>query len=315
MTSSSVARNASTSWCGSLWMKPTVSVTIAVCPSPSLTWRRRGIERGEQLVLGQGHHGADERVEQRRLAGVRVADDRRRSAYRRRSRPRAVVSRCWRTSSTALLHLLDPLADQPAVRLQLDSPGPRDPMPPCVRDRCVHRRVRRGSWYSSWASSTWSRPSCVRACRAKMSRISRLRSMTLTLSRLSSDLLLGRARARRRRRAGRTRSRTWPETQLLGLALAHVPVRIDVAAVLPLGAHHFGARPWRPGWRARRGESSARPARHRNRCRRRRGTPSRRAARDRWKHCVTRPEDTRPRGSAPPERNGDLSPTVRGRLR
>ena len=74
-----------------------------------------------------------------------------------------------------------------------------------------------------------------------MSRISRLRSMTLTLSRLSrlfccaglssssatrtsnpvSDLRLG---------------------QLLGLALAHVPVGVDVAAVLPLRAHDVGAR-------------------------------------------------------------------------
>ncbi len=61
-----------------------------------------------------------------------------------------------------------------------DSPGPREPMPPWVRDRWVHRRVRRGSWYSSWASSTWSRPSWVCAWSAKMSRISRLRSMTLT---------------------------------------------------------------------------------------------------------------------------------------
>ena len=42
LTSSSVARNASTSWCGSLWMNPTVSVTIAVWPSPSLTWREVG---------------------------------------------------------------------------------------------------------------------------------------------------------------------------------------------------------------------------------------------------------------------------------
>ncbi len=66
------------------------------------------------------------------------------------------------------------------------SPGPRVPMPPPVRERCVHMRVRRGSWYSSWASSTWSRPSCVRACWAKMSRIRPLRSSTLTASRLSS---------------------------------------------------------------------------------------------------------------------------------
>src|SRR5436189_4887231 len=45
------------------------------------------------------------------------------------------------------------------------SPGPRVPMPPPVRDRCVQRRVSRGSWYSSCASSTWRRPSCVRADR------------------------------------------------------------------------------------------------------------------------------------------------------
>ena len=63
-------------------------------------------------------------------------------------------------------------------------------MPPWVRDRCVHSRVRRGSWYSSWASSTCSRPSCVRACWAKMSRIRPLRSSTLTPSRLSRPLLL-----------------------------------------------------------------------------------------------------------------------------
>ena len=55
-------------------------------------------------------------------------------------------------------------------------------MPPWVRDRWVHSRVSRGSWYSSWASSTWRRPSWVCACSAKMSRMSRLRSMTLTPS-------------------------------------------------------------------------------------------------------------------------------------
>ena len=66
-----------------------------------------------------------------------------------------------------------------------DSPGPRVPIPPPVRERCVHSFVRRGSWYSSCASSTCSRPSCVRACIAKMSRIRRLRSITFT-SRTSS---------------------------------------------------------------------------------------------------------------------------------
>ena len=74
-TSSSVARNASTSWCGSLWMKPTVSVRIALWPSPSFTWRDVGIEGREELVLGERDLAADERVEERGLAGVRVADD------------------------------------------------------------------------------------------------------------------------------------------------------------------------------------------------------------------------------------------------
>ena len=36
-------------------------------------------------------------------------------------------------------------------------------------------------------------------------------------------------------------------SQLLGLALAHVPVGVDVAAVLPLGAHDVGARRGRQG--------------------------------------------------------------------
>jgi hypothetical protein len=35
--------------------------------------------------------------------------------------------------------------------------------------------------YCSWASSTWALPSRLRACWAKMSRISAVRSMTLTL--------------------------------------------------------------------------------------------------------------------------------------
>ncbi len=42
VTSSRVARKASTSWWGSLWMKPTVSVTMATWPSPSFTRRLVG---------------------------------------------------------------------------------------------------------------------------------------------------------------------------------------------------------------------------------------------------------------------------------
>ena len=64
--------------------------------------------------------------------------------------------------------------------------------------------------------------------------------------------------------------------ELLGLALADVPVRVDVAAVLPLGADDLGA-----GGRGQAGQLGERilggPAGVRRRCRRRRGTPSRRA--------------------------------------
>ena len=122
-----------------------------------------------------------------------------------------------------------------------DSPGPRVPIPPPVRERCVHRRVRRGSWYSSCASSTWSRPSWVWAWRAKMSRISRLRSMTLTLSRLSRLFCCAGLSSSSATRTSKPVS-DLGLGQLLGLALAHVPVGVDVAAVLPLRAHDVGAR-------------------------------------------------------------------------
>ena len=60
------------------------------------------------------------------------------------------------------------------------SPGPRPPMPPSSRDRPESPRlISRGSRYFSWASSTWILPSWVRARRAKMSRISCERSITL----------------------------------------------------------------------------------------------------------------------------------------
>ena len=53
-----------------------------------------------------------------------------------------------------------------------DSPGPRVPTPPPSRSRCCHMPRMRGRLYSSCASSTWSLPSALTACWAKMSRIS-----------------------------------------------------------------------------------------------------------------------------------------------
>jgi hypothetical protein len=69
-----------------------------------------------------------------------------------------------------------------------------------------------------------------------MSRISRLRSMTLTLSRLSragAQLVVGHENAEAGLALGLD--------QLLGLALADVPVRVDMPAVLPLGPDDVGA--------------------------------------------------------------------------
>jgi hypothetical protein len=99
-------------------MKPTVSVTIAVWPSPSLTWRRTSGSSVANSLSGLGDLAADERVEQRRLAGIRVADDR----HRRVQAPIAAAGRRLALATDGLdatLHLLDPFADEPPVRLQL----------------------------------------------------------------------------------------------------------------------------------------------------------------------------------------------------
>ncbi len=75
----------------------------------------------------------------------------------------------------------------------LVSPGPREPMPspaaarpPACRDMDSPQPRRRGSRYSSCASSTWARPSRELACWAKMSRISAVRSITFTRTTSSS---------------------------------------------------------------------------------------------------------------------------------
>ena len=76
------------------------------------------VERREQLVLGQGDLGADQRVEQGGLAGVRVADD-------ADGRPQPSVASARRGLALladlldALLHLGDPGPDDPPVRLEL----------------------------------------------------------------------------------------------------------------------------------------------------------------------------------------------------
>ena len=73
-----------------------------------------------------------------------------------------------------------------------DSPGPRVPTPPPRRSRCCHMPRMRGRLYSSCASSTWSLPSALTACWAKMSRISCVRSTTRVVERVLEVALLRR---------------------------------------------------------------------------------------------------------------------------
>src|SRR5665811_2617044 len=81
------------------------------------------VKRDEELVLGERDVTAHERVEERGLAGVRVADDRHRrveTAVPAAGRRRTLLADLLH----ALLHLLDPFADQPAIGFQLALAGP-----------------------------------------------------------------------------------------------------------------------------------------------------------------------------------------------
>ena len=120
-----------------------------------------------------------QRVEQRRLAGVGVADQRDATARRLRSRARRCVLRCrFDACSSCSLQRLDALADQAAVESRAASrPGRRaGRCRRCWRSRWVQPRTRRVARCSSCASSTCSLPSWLRARCAKMSRISSVRS-------------------------------------------------------------------------------------------------------------------------------------------
>ena len=158
--SSSVAPNASTSWCGSLRMKPTVSVTQERAAVEAHRARRR-VERVEEPVL-HADVGAGERVQQRRLAGVRVAGERDLAAGPARSRSARITSREPLTcASVRLSAAIRSRARRRSVSICV-SPGPRVPTPPTPsRSRCVHSPRMRAMLYSSCASSTWSLPSAL----------------------------------------------------------------------------------------------------------------------------------------------------------
>ena len=75
-TSSRVARKLATRWCGSLRMKPTVSVTRARCPSPRSTSRVRVSSVAKSRSSTTISCCAGERPQDAGLAGVGVADQR-----------------------------------------------------------------------------------------------------------------------------------------------------------------------------------------------------------------------------------------------
>ena len=64
----------------------------------------------------------------------------------------------------------------------LVSPGPRVPMPPPRRESASPFPFKRGYMYCSWASSTCNFPSPLLALRAKISRMSVVRSITFLWS-------------------------------------------------------------------------------------------------------------------------------------
>ena len=96
------------------------------------------------------------------------------------------------------LDLLDLLADQAPVRLELALARSPSADPAARAQRWVQRRVRRGRWYSSAASSTCRRPSFVRAWRQDVD--DQRRAVNRPCSRgASRGCAAGSARARRRR--------------------------------------------------------------------------------------------------------------------
>ena len=97
-------------------MKPTVSVSSSAAAAEPHRARRR-VERVEEPVL-DADVGAGERVEQRRLARVRVAGERDRGRPAR-SRSARIVSREPSTSLELALERGDAVAREPAVGLDL----------------------------------------------------------------------------------------------------------------------------------------------------------------------------------------------------
>ena len=187
---------------------------------------RRRVERLEEAVLDRDV-GAGERVQERRLADVRVAGERDRRRLRARAAPCGASRAAARASRRrSLEHARSRRRASRRSVSSCDSPGPRVPTPPPRRSRCCHMPRIRGRLYSSCASSTWSFPSALTACWAKMSRISCVRSITRASSAFSRYALLRRRRARRRRAGSRPRR---PRTRSFSSSSLPLPTYVRCA--------------------------------------------------------------------------------------
>ena len=274
LTSSSVARKASTSWCGSLWMKPDGVGDDRGLAVAELDLAAGRIERGEQLVLGPRDLGADERVEQRGLAGVRVADD-------ADGRPQPAVAAAGGGLALladlldALLHLRDPRPDDPPVGLELALAGSAR-ADPALGPRQVGPQLGQARQLVLELGELDLEPALVGLGVEREDVEDQPAAVDdLDVEQAPRARAAGPATARRRRRAGRSRSRAWPRR-----APRPCPCR-RTSSGRRGGGSATRRRPRRrppswPGWRARRA-SPRRSSRRRCRCRRRRGRPSRRA--------------------------------------
>ena len=176
--------------------------------------------------------GAGQRVEQRALAGVRVADD---GDGRARPRGRACAGAARAASPSCLSWCSRCVTRSFARRRPISSfvsPGPRPPMPPVSRERLSSFCARRGIAYLSCASSTWSLPSA--ACGALGEDVEdELRAV----DDLEVGVLGDRARLRGRQLAvededARRRARMARTTTSSSLPLPITSLRIDVLAHL-----------------------------------------------------------------------------------
>ncbi len=184
--SSSVARNAATSVVGSLWMKPTVSVSSAGLPDGSMMRRVTG-SSVENMRFSARTPARVIRLSSVLLpAFVYPTSDTTGRSFAVRF---DLCSRlCRRTPSKSAFRFCSRLRTSRLSVSICVSPGPLMPIPPAIRSKCVHCPARRGKRYSVCANSTCRRPSRVRALDANTSKISAVRSSAFRPPSASSRL-------------------------------------------------------------------------------------------------------------------------------